>query len=246
MLKPYGYIYKTINLINQKIYIGQKTGAANTQYLGSGKILKRAIKKYGKTNFKTEIIAYVKDKDELNKLEKYYINEYRKLNKASVYNISEGGTGGRVWGENHPMKGTHLSQERKDRLKLLFTGRKQAEETIAKKRIAFAGEKNPMFGRYHTQKTKAMIAERLAKYKGEKSWNFAKPKSETAKRKSSITKKRNYALGKTVPWCKDTKGVCKPNSGSFKKGMVPWIKGRKLGIVNRDAKGRFSKKGPKI
>lgn len=41
--------------------------------------------------------------------------------------------------------------------------------------------------------------------------------------------KRFYIIGHSsnnkVPWNKGTKGVCKPNSGSFKKGIVPWCKG---------------------
>jgi hypothetical protein len=40
-------IYKTINLLNEKIYIGQDS-KNNIKYLGSGKKLIRAIKKYGK------------------------------------------------------------------------------------------------------------------------------------------------------------------------------------------------------
>lgn len=42
-----GYIYKTTNLINGKIYIGQKRSKKflKERYLGSGKILKKAIKK---------------------------------------------------------------------------------------------------------------------------------------------------------------------------------------------------------
>lgn len=43
----YGFIYITTNLINGKKYIGQKKGYNDT-YLGSGKILKLAIKKYGR------------------------------------------------------------------------------------------------------------------------------------------------------------------------------------------------------
>ena len=52
------YVYKTTNLINGKIYIGisKKKSTDSLSYLGSGKALKRALIKYGKINFKKEII----------------------------------------------------------------------------------------------------------------------------------------------------------------------------------------------
>lgn len=54
----YGYIYKTTNTINGKIYIGQKKSSEflGVQYLGSGKILKSAINKYGVEAFIVEVI----------------------------------------------------------------------------------------------------------------------------------------------------------------------------------------------
>jgi hypothetical protein len=51
-------IYKTTNLINGKIYIGQDSND-NKNYLGSGLKLKRAIKKYSKENFIKEVIVYL-------------------------------------------------------------------------------------------------------------------------------------------------------------------------------------------
>ena len=52
-----GYIYKTTNLINNKIYIGKRQKQKfDAGYIGSGKKLKSAIKHYGKNNFKCEII----------------------------------------------------------------------------------------------------------------------------------------------------------------------------------------------
>ena len=68
----YGYIYRTNNLINGKMYIGKKvsTKFLAEKYLGSGKLLKKAVNKYGKENFKVELLAEAKNKDELIALEK--------------------------------------------------------------------------------------------------------------------------------------------------------------------------------
>jgi hypothetical protein len=54
MKKEYNaYIYKTTNLINEKIYIGQcRRLDCSKGYLGGGKAIKLAIKKYGKKNLK--------------------------------------------------------------------------------------------------------------------------------------------------------------------------------------------------
>ena len=55
----YGYIYKTTNLINGKIYVGQHKCSKNSideSYIGSGIYLKHAIEYYGKNNFKCEIL----------------------------------------------------------------------------------------------------------------------------------------------------------------------------------------------
>jgi len=53
----YGYIYKTTNILNNKIYIGKKESSSFVEtYYGSGTVLKQAIKKYGQENFKIEIL----------------------------------------------------------------------------------------------------------------------------------------------------------------------------------------------
>jgi hypothetical protein len=63
-------IYKTTNLINGKFYIG-KDERNKDDYLGSGLLLNRAIKKYGINNFIKEIIEQCDTREELCTREKY-------------------------------------------------------------------------------------------------------------------------------------------------------------------------------
>lgn len=92
----YGYVYKTTNKINNKIYIGKhEKSSYDPSYFGSGKILEQAIKKYGKENFLNEVIAFYDTKDELDAAEKYYINHYNNI--YETYNIASGGDGGNVF-----------------------------------------------------------------------------------------------------------------------------------------------------
>jgi group I intron endonuclease len=86
-------IYKTINLINRKIYIG-KDVKNKKSYYGSGNLLKSAIKKYGKENFKKEIIEKCSNNEELCEREKYWIKKLDATNHEIGYNISKGGIGG--------------------------------------------------------------------------------------------------------------------------------------------------------
>lgn len=93
----YGFIYKTTNNVNGKMYIGKRTydkdGKWET-YLGSGTLLKRALKKYGKDNFSRTILQECEDLSELNSSEKYWIDYYDATKNDMFYNISGGGDGG--------------------------------------------------------------------------------------------------------------------------------------------------------
>jgi hypothetical protein len=57
--KKYHYIYKTLNLINGKYYVGvHSTNNLEDGYLGSGTAIVEAIQKYGEDNFKKEILEF--------------------------------------------------------------------------------------------------------------------------------------------------------------------------------------------
>ena len=93
----YGFIYITTNHVNGRQYIGQKKYDKSgkwKKYLGSGIVLKRAIKKYGESNFSKEIIEECETKEALDDREKYWIDYYNAVDSDDFYNIAFGGDGG--------------------------------------------------------------------------------------------------------------------------------------------------------
>lgn len=162
----YGYIYITENLVNGKKYIGQKksTKFLNERYLGSGAILHKAIQKYGKENFKVTMICECNSKEELDDKEVYYIKLYDAQNNPNFYNLTRGGESG-LGGPK-------------------FKGHKHTEESRRLISESIKGEKNPFYGKHHTEETKAHMKE-MAK--------FRKPVSEETRQKlSKIRKGRKF------------------------------------------------------
>jgi group I intron endonuclease len=87
-------IYKTTNLLNGMHYVGShQTENLNDGYLGSGKHLKRAILKYGKENFKFEILYSLSSKEEMFDVEREIVNESF-VTDPLTYNLKIGGSGG--------------------------------------------------------------------------------------------------------------------------------------------------------
>ena len=90
----YHLIYKTSNKINGKIYIGvHSTNKVLDTYLGSGNLIKLAIKKYGKENFYKEILFIFESREEALKKELELVNDCF-CKRPDTYNIILGGVGG--------------------------------------------------------------------------------------------------------------------------------------------------------
>lgn len=101
-------VYLTTNLINNKKYIGVD-GKNNSSYLGSGKALKAAIKKYGEKSFQKEILFEFDNESDAYAKEIELISEKNAVESIEYYNIHPGGDGGwghiKTKGADNPMYG---------------------------------------------------------------------------------------------------------------------------------------------
>ena len=156
-------IYKITNLINGKIYIGKDT-KNNPDYLGSGVLLKKAILKYGKNNFRKEIIEEISTIHELNEREIYWIDKLKACDKNIGYNIAKGGTGGDTYSENPDYN--NIIEKLKNRKHTDDTKKKISENNWQKKGLgANTGKK---WSDEHRSKMEKIVLEKGGFFKGMK------------------------------------------------------------------------------
>lgn len=88
------YTYKITNNLNGCIYVGvHKTKKLDDHYMGSGTILKLAYSKYGRHNFKKEILKFHQSQEDMYAHERAIVNE-KFIARPDTYNLKTGGEGG--------------------------------------------------------------------------------------------------------------------------------------------------------
>jgi len=87
------FIYKTTNTVNGRYYIGvHSTDNLDDGYLGSGKLIKQAIKKHGRDCFDREVISFHETRKEAMEAEYLIITE-EMIDGNLSYNMVQGGDG---------------------------------------------------------------------------------------------------------------------------------------------------------
>lgn len=138
------------------IYVGVHDSKIETfdGYYGSGKIFKRALKKYGKQNFTRHTLMEFESMEDAFEIEKLIVDDIF-CNRVDTYNIANGGFGGKIYKE-HPrgMLGKNHSEELKEqysnRMKKHYETNLpyiRTEETKRKISEAKLGKPNPNKGK---------------------------------------------------------------------------------------------------
>ena len=108
-------VYRITNLLNSRYYYGvHETNNLNDSYLGSGIAIKRAVKKYGKHNFRKAVLFTFEMSVEAYAKEVELLQGVRQ--DPLCYNLHEGGQGGFKYindnGLSDPGRAGHIAKEK--------------------------------------------------------------------------------------------------------------------------------------
>jgi hypothetical protein len=205
--KDYHYIYKTTNLVNGKYYIGMhSTDNLKDGYIGSGKRLWYSIKKYGKENFKCEILEILPDRNLLKIREKELVNKDVLMDSLCL-NLMCGGEGGFISDEQQKWRSICASKKAVEKLKNDVVWRERHKKIVSENlKNAHKNGKikyDTFIGKKHKEETKRKIGEANSlNQKGEGNSQFGTcwitNKNENKKIKKGGNIPDGWKLGRTI------------------------------------------------
>ncbi len=142
-------IYKTTNLKNGKYYIGKQKSYTDS-YFGSGTALKFAIKKYGKENFKKEILEVCNSEKELEIKELLWIDKFDAVNDKKSYNLIRETSANK----HRSYKDLGYRKKLSDSIKKMLN----TPESKLRLQKQNSGENNPMYGKQRPDEFKKKIS----------------------------------------------------------------------------------------
>ena len=174
-------VYKITNKVNGKIYIGvHKTSDLNDGYMGSGKLIKAAIEKYGIENFDREYLKVFDNPEDMFNMESELVNE-EFVSRDDTYNLKIGGEGG--WDHINSNKLNGYSTNKANQVWLIKLENDKAfkDSLIEHLTIISAIGVNKckelypcgtFFTRTHSDETKAKMSEKAKLRVGEKNSSY--------------------------------------------------------------------------
>jgi group I intron endonuclease len=239
-----GIIYKAVNCINGKVYIGQTSRSLEKRkqahkrsafIVNSNLFFHRAIRKYGFYSFTWEIIEECYNEQLLFEREIYWIAVHNSTNSEKGYNMSEGGFNPRLKGELNPNFGG-LKDGVADKISKTSTGRpgaskgkKRTPEQNERNRITHIGKKfsnevNKKKGTPKHRDKNPMFGKR-----GELSPFYKKPRKESTKKQISKTCLLNGThKGEKNGKAKTYKIIFENNEEIIIKSLKTWCKNNNI------------------
>ena len=138
-------IYEITNKINGKVYVGKhQTKNLDDGYMGSGKLIRRAISKYGLESFDKKILFVFERAEDMNLKEAEIVTDDFCLSNET-YNLCSGGRGGFSYLNSHRLNNSNKNMEQiSARISKSLTGRKYTEEQKeALKKAYSSGKRTP-------------------------------------------------------------------------------------------------------
>ena len=159
-------IYKITNLINNKIYVGYTKKSLEERFKehcspkGKGAFkmpIVLAIKKYGKENFKIELLEENENDDYIHlEREEYWINKLDALNSKIGYNLAAGGNGAGFYYWNNGIKNRRAKECPGEGW---IRGMLVTEESKKLRSKVHKGQPSAFKGKKHTKEAKRKLSE---------------------------------------------------------------------------------------
>lgn len=186
-------IYRITNLLNDKVYIGQTQRTLKermNEHFSGSLYIDRMIQKYGRENFKYEIIEKCSKLEELNEREMFWIAKFN-CKFSNGYNFKDGGYQG--------LKGYTWSKESRAKMSTVSKIREAKREPLEKSQTA----KNGWASKTHEERLRitepARKAAALMSHKESSNIKKKALANMTSKERQHMTENARKALANISP-----------------------------------------------
>lgn len=189
------FIYRIKNKENNKIYIGQTTRSIEERWSGhcssaskeTNNLFHNAINKYGKDSFEVEELAKADNQQQLDELEKFYIQSNNSLH-PNGYNLKTGGSNGVIYSDKSKNKmsqaklGSNIPENTKQKISKSHKERWNSDDGTLSKHRSHTSKKAWKDQRYREKISKAR----------KEYWSDESNKEKASKRGKEMASDPNY------------------------------------------------------